>query len=154
IDQGNFLSEARAHAEAAAALERGRAVGERLVEIDPASADNRWLFSKCLSAPAWERVLAGRFEDGVAPARAANALREELVRGEPGNLMWQRDLNASQDRLGTLLMQAGHLDEARVYLQAELDGSIRLSAADPANADLRRGLGVAEERLGTLEQLA
>jgi predicted DNA-binding ribbon-helix-helix protein len=55
---------------------------------------------------------------------------EQLVAANRSNMLWQRDLSVSFERIGNVLMAQGKLDEALEFYRDDLNISERLAAAD------------------------
>ena len=79
---------------------------------------------------------------------ATDETLSELVRKDPGNADWQRDLSVSRCFVGTVLQGHGDLAGALDAYRAYQSGMARLAAQDPTNADWQRELSVSHERIG------
>ncbi len=84
----------------------------------------------------------------LAEYRAALAVREELARSAPENLIWQRDLAINHERVGVVLQEQGELPAALASYRAGLAIAERLPAREPANKDRWRDVAIFHTRIG------
>ena len=73
---------------------------------------------------------------------------QRLLRTDPGNAGWQRDLAALHDRVGDVLMAQGNLPEALKSFRDALAIRDRLVRGDPGNAGRQRDLSMSYEKVG------
>jgi hypothetical protein len=76
----------------------------------------------------------GHLAEALKSFEDAHAIRARLARSDLANAGWQRDLWASLDRIGAVLVAQGHLDEA---LTSFRNGQViveRIAQWDPGNA--------------------
>ena len=79
----------------------------------------------------------------IASYRKSLAIREAVLRGEPGSAQAQRELLRTHGRLSDALMGAGDLHGSVDQLKQLLPIAEKLSAANPANLTDRRNLALA-----------
>ena len=97
-----------------------------------------------------DAALAGGTPLGVR-LRLLTAVRdtlETMLRRNPAEAAWQRDLAVARGRIGNVLLTLGDPAAALEQYQAALAISERLAAADPSNADWRRDLPVGHTKVG------
>ncbi|WP_439924312.1 tetratricopeptide repeat protein [Nitrobacter sp. JJSN] len=73
---------------------------------------------------------------------------EQLLRTDPHNAGWQRDLSVSHDRIGDVLVAQGKLPEALKSFRDGLAIRERLASADSGNAERQRDLSLSHEKIG------
>jgi tetratricopeptide (TPR) repeat protein len=73
---------------------------------------------------------------------------EQLLRIDPDNVGWQRDLSASYDRVGGVLVALGNLPEALKSFRDGLAIRHRLAHDNAVNASWQRDLSVSYDRVG------
>jgi tetratricopeptide (TPR) repeat protein len=73
---------------------------------------------------------------------------QRMLRTDPGNAGWQRDLAVLHDRVGDVLMAQGNLPEALKSFRDALAIKDRLVRADPGNAGRQRDLSMSHEKVG------
>lgn len=133
---------------AASALERGRAVREKLVAKDPSNAT--WLAADAEGN--WHLgELAERQGDSREALTAFNrslAVRDQLVKLDPTNLETLRRLSESLERVVTLLAARGDSDESFARAQQMLGIDERLVTTAPGNLHLVRDLTVTRNLVG------
>ena len=79
----------------------------------------------------------------IASYQKALAIREAVLRSEPGNVQAERELLRTHGRLSDALMAAGDLNGSVNQLKQLLPIAEKLSAADPNNLTNRRNLALA-----------
>ena len=84
----------------------------------------------------------------LAVYQAGLAITEGLVKHDPENMLWQRDLSVSYQRIGTVLRSKGDGPGALEAYQAGLAITIGLAKRDPENTLLQRDLLVSQEKIG------
>lgn len=80
--------------------------------------------------------------------RSSLALRERLVRVDPRNLQWQRDLGLSQEAIGNVLKAQGDLAGAESAYRSSLAVMHSLVRADPSNPLFQRDLAISQTNIG------
>jgi len=105
----------------------------------------------------WVHLMLGDVQlaaEHGGPARAsyerAKAIAEDLVRRDPANTEWQRDLSVSHTKLGDLLVREGDRAGALAAYRAGLTIAAALAQRDPANTEWQRDLSVSFSKLGAL----
>jgi tetratricopeptide (TPR) repeat protein len=99
-----------------------------------------------------ELVRRGDLEGAVATYRAALAIAQGLAAGDPANAEWQRDVGASHDRIGYVLLLRGDLAGAHEAYGAALAIAEALVARDPANTEWQRDLAVSRLKIGDVHR--
>lgn len=74
----------------------------------------------------------------------------ELLRDEPGNAGWQRNLSVAHDRVGDVLVAQGKLPEALTSFREGLAIREKLTGTDSDNAALQHDLSISYEKIGDL----
>ena len=93
-------------------------------------------------------LLASRLSAAALEAyRECLRVRERLAAQDPTNAGWQRDLSASHNRVGDVLLAQGDAVGALEAYRETLRVHERLAAQDPTNADWQRDLSVSYFRL-------
>jgi hypothetical protein len=82
--------------------------------------------------------------------RAAHAISERLVRADPGNSGWQRDLAISYVKIGDIQVDQGNLSSALANYRASHAISERLARAYPLKAEWRRDLIISYVKLSEI----
>ena len=155
---GDAPRAARFYARVEPAAESTRTLAEALVDEDEERAAHAlsWTASlpaECGMDPDTAYRLSNRFQfllnDAIEHrARLAVRLRlleavrgslRKLVASDPSNAQWQRDLSATQIKLGYVLRAQGDLGGALAAYRASLAIAQRLAAADPSNTQWQRG---------------
>lgn len=144
--QGDILVDQREPQQAMALYMAARNDAEQQIRLEP---DNLALQREL--AVAYEKIglvhhigldtemdLAGVLE----AYEASLAIRQRLVKVEPGNALWQSDLSASLDSLGSVKFDTHGYDDAREAFEASLAIRQRLAEADPGNASWQRDLSL------------
>jgi hypothetical protein len=85
-------------------------------------------------------VEAGFSATALRLHRRSLAQAEALLKTDPGNAGWRRDLSVSYDRVGDVLVVQGNLPEALASFRAGLAIAESLAKADPGNAGWQRDL--------------
>ena len=88
------------------------------------------------------RLSRANWPAALASYRASLAIRERLAAADPGNASWQRDLSASEDRIGDVQQAQGDLATALTSYRVSLANAERLAAVDLGNAGWQRDLSV------------
>jgi tetratricopeptide (TPR) repeat protein len=103
----------------------------------------------------WARVGLGdialaRGDLGLAKSSyiGAQKIADRIVRDDPNNAGWQRDLSVSYDRVGNVLVAQGDLTAALKSYRDGLAIADRLAKADANNAEWHRDLSVSYEKVG------
>lgn len=73
---------------------------------------------------------------------------EQLLRTDPDNAGWLRNLAVSRDRFGDVLVTQGKLPEALKSFRDALAIRERLASADTGNAERQRELSLSHEKIG------
>jgi tetratricopeptide (TPR) repeat protein len=84
------------------------------------------------------------YRDGVA-------IQEQLVRKDPSNSNWQRDLSVGYDKVGDVQAAQGDLAGALQSYRDELALAEKLARQDPANAGWQRDLSISYEKVGNVQ---
>jgi len=92
----------------------------------------------------------GNLTEALKSYRDSLAITERLAKGDPSNAAWQRDLAASEYKVGNVLVEQGNLTEALKSYRDSLAITERLAKADPSNAAWQRDLAAVNERLGVI----
>src|SRR5262249_2212681 len=92
----------------------------------------------------------GEAADASKAARAALAIAQENAAHDPANLIWQRDVELTEQTAGDVLRDAGDLDGAAPYYDGALAAAKTLASAHPDNADWQYDLANAYDRSGDL----
>ena len=100
---------------------------------------NAWATSRA----GFERRNLGDTAGFIASYQKALAIREAVLRSEPGNVQAERELLRTHGRLSDALMAAGDLNGSVNQLKQLLPIAEKLSAADPNNLTNRRNLALA-----------
>jgi tetratricopeptide (TPR) repeat protein len=82
--------------------------------------------------------------------RESLALREGLVKTDPGNAQWQRELALSYEEIGNVLVAQGSLPEALDSYRGSLAIVQRLAQAHPGNTGWQRDLSIFLEKIGNV----
>jgi tetratricopeptide (TPR) repeat protein len=90
----------------------------------------------------------GSLPDALRHYQAATAIAEPIIRADPENTEWQRDLSVSHIRIGDVLRGQGNLDGALERYRASLAIDQRLAQADPRNAIWQNDLAISQARIG------
>ena len=86
-----------------------------------------------------------------AALEASLAIREKLVKQDPDNAGWQRDLSVNYDKVGDLQSAQGDLAGALQSYCDSLAISEKLTKQDPANADWQRDLSVSYNKVANVQ---
>jgi len=96
-------------------------------------------------------VTTGALDDAIAAFRQALAAAERIIKTNPSNTGWQRNLSVSHDRIGDVQTAQGDFWAALKSFQASLAIAERLAEADPTNAGWQRDLSVSYDRIGDVQ---
>jgi tetratricopeptide (TPR) repeat protein len=136
--------------EALKAFRDGRAIAERLVSADPASAD-RWRDVWLAFINIGNVLMAqGNLPEALQSFRDGLAIAQQVANADPSNAGWQRDLSAVDARIGDVLREQGNLAAALQSFRDGLAIAERLAKADPSNAGWQRDLSVSYEKIGNV----
>src|SRR5579883_3482714 len=105
----------------------------------------------------WAYFLLGDVEAALgnrSPAldqyERGQSLLQSLLRSDPNNAEWQRDLSVSYNKIGDIRAARGDRDGALKAYEDGLDIRKRLAARDPNNAEWQRDLSVSYDRVGDI----
>jgi tetratricopeptide (TPR) repeat protein len=112
----------------------------------------------------WQRLLRvnwiehtmrcrGDYPGALAACQAGVTIREGLVKRDPANTEWQRDLSVSHDQIGDVLVAQGDGPGALAAYQAGLTIREGLAKSDPANTQWHVDVAASCAKLGSLESL-
>ena len=90
----------------------------------------------------------GNGPEALKSYRDGFAIADRLVKADPGNAQWQRDLSASYNKIGDVLVTQGTLPEALKSYRDGLAIMDRLAKADPGNAGWQRDLSLSYANIG------
>jgi tetratricopeptide (TPR) repeat protein len=93
-------------------------------------------------------VRQGDGPGSLAAYQTALAIAEDLVKRDPANTQWQRDLSVSHERMGDVLVAQGDGPGSLAAFQAALAIREDLVKRDPANTEWQRDLSVSHDRIG------
>ena len=79
------------------------------------------------------------------------SVRDRLVKSDPSNVDWQRDLSVSYSKIGNVQVVQGTLGGALTSYQNDLAITGRLAESNPGNAALQRDLAVSLNKVGTVQ---
>ena len=82
--------------------------------------------------------------------RASLVIAERLAAADPSNAQLQRDLSASQEKIGNVLADQGDTEAALAAYQTSLTIAERLAAADRSNATIQRDLSLSHANVGRM----
>src|SRR5262245_27458769 len=88
-----------------------------------------------------------KLADALTAFRDGLVIRERLAEADPNNALWQRDLSASYNKVGDVLVAQGKLAEALTSFRDSLAIRERLAEADPSNAERQWDVVVSHSRL-------
>ncbi|MGD0188742.1 MAG: hypothetical protein ABSC25_26355, partial [Roseiarcus sp.] len=131
------------------------AIADRLAKSDPGNAG--WQRDLSVSddrvgnVQVAEGDLAGALKSYQAELAAELAIMDRLAKSDPGNAGWQRDLAASDIKVGDVQVAQGDLAGALKSYQASLAIMDRLARSDPGNAGWQRDLSVSNNRVGDVQ---
>ncbi len=97
--------------------------------------------------------VAGRHLPSDVRLIVLNAIEQtfqQLLRAEPDNAGWQRNLSVAHDRAGDVLVAQGKLPEALKSFREGLAIRERLTSKTPDNAGLQHDLSISHEKVGDL----
>jgi tetratricopeptide (TPR) repeat protein len=86
----------------------------------------------------------------LAAYRAGLMIADGLVKSEPSNTDWQRDLPVSHERIGDVLLEQGETAGALDAYNMGLAIREALGKRDPANTEWQRDLSVSTEKIGNV----
>ena len=84
----------------------------------------------------------------MPPIEPKRDIDQRLVKADPDNTSWQRDLSVAYDKIGDVLVAQGDLSGALQSYQADLAISARLAPKNPSNAEWQHDLSVTYDRVG------
>jgi tetratricopeptide (TPR) repeat protein len=90
----------------------------------------------------------GPLESRLIVLESTKRAFERLLRSEPDNTGWQRDLSASFEGIGDVRVAQRDLPEALKSFREGLAIRERLAGAEPGNADWQRDLAATYEKIG------
>jgi tetratricopeptide (TPR) repeat protein len=90
----------------------------------------------------------GNGTEALKSYRDGLAVMEQLVKADPTNAGWQRELSRSYSKVGDVLMAQGKSTEALKFYRADLTVRGQLAHADPANVSWQRDLSASFDRIG------
>jgi tetratricopeptide (TPR) repeat protein len=90
----------------------------------------------------------GRRDAAIASFQKSVAIQEQLVKEDPSNTGWQRDLAVAHSRFGDMYLSQGRRDEALFSFLKDLAILQQLVLEDPSNTGWQHDLGVAHSRMG------
>ena len=93
-------------------------------------------------------VEQGNLAEAAKLFREGLAVAETLIKADPGNAGWRRDLSVPYNKLGDVFVAQGNLAEALKCCRAGLSIAEALSKADLGNAGWRRDLSVFFNKYG------
>ena len=96
-------------------------------------------------------IAQGRLDDALKSYLASRSIRERLAAADPDNARWQRDLSASNERLGHMLSRVGDPEGARKAYKRALQNYEKMIQLNPGDTQARLYLVVPLWRLGDLE---
>lgn len=97
-------------------------------------------------------IVAGDLPTAAKQVSAIHQATLLRASADPDDVLSQRDLSVSHNRLGDLARAAGDLAEARTNYQASLDIRTRLADAEPSDPHRQRDLAVSYSIFGDLAQ--
>lgn len=145
---GLALTELR-HLKAIASLEAAAALHAQVEKLDIPTQKRReglWLFADIGDVHA----LVGDTVSANASYERMRSAAEQRLSASPGDADAERDLFASQFRVGDMLFRMGDLAKARSAYAAGLESASRLAAGDPASIDHQRDVVFAQIKMGDL----
>ncbi|MBK1648556.1 tetratricopeptide repeat protein [Rhabdochromatium marinum] len=98
-----------------------------------------------------QAVIRGSLLDAEQDFLEAQARSEHLLKLEPDNPEWQRDLAVSLERVGDVNSAQGDLAGARIAYEQSQAIRERLAVADPSNAGWQRDLAESLGKVGDIE---
>lgn len=132
-------------------LERAAALFDELSPTDMTTDDQQQqILALEVLGDIW--VIVGKLENAENAFKKHLNSAKYLARADPTNLVWQRNLSISHQRIGDLRRAQGDLTGALGAYTAGLDISERLVASDPANAGWQRDLSVNHDRIGDIRK--
>ena len=136
---------------AAAAMQ----IAKKLVTLEPSNPDHRMGLATAMSSLGRAHFAAVQLEEGAASMREAVAIREQVVREQPQNVSYQRDLMVGYGSLGDILgyqngLNLGDTAGAVAAFRRAFEIAQWLSEKDPADRKARFDLFSATLRLGSL----
>jgi tetratricopeptide (TPR) repeat protein len=96
--------------------------------------------------------LSGDRAAALGAYREFHDIASRLLRDDPDNTDWQRDLSVSHNKVGGVYQAQGRLAEALAEYQAGQGIMRKLVARDPDNTDWQRDLSVSHNRVGGMYQ--
>ena len=130
-------------------------LAQRLVQLDPANTDNQAALSTAHNAVGAGRLAAGELEQAADAFRAAIAIRERLVEGQPGDAEFRRSLMIAYGNLGDVLgfrtgQNLGDVAGAIAAFEKAVALAEAARRADAADKRAIFDLGSAKLRLGAM----
>jgi tetratricopeptide (TPR) repeat protein len=124
---------------------------ERVLKLAEASDQAHYKYWACIGlGDLWQRrgdlnAALNSYSDGLA-------IIDGLVKSDPGNAEWQRDLSVGYERVGDVQLAQGDLKAALKSYSDSLAIGERLTKADPGNAGWQRDLSVSYNKVGDVEE--
>jgi len=128
-------------------LDRARALQEELTKSGELTPDLKQSESAALMETADSLLAIGDTAGAGAVAEQAQQIDTELLAGNPGNPHLQRNLAASNERVGDVLDAEGKLDEALAIYRKSL-AIWQVLAEDRSNPESQRSLAISYEKIG------
>jgi tetratricopeptide (TPR) repeat protein len=154
-DMNRALTELRDAGKALEAAASAMEIAKKLVALDPADRSHRMGLATAISSVGRAHLTAMQLEEAVACFREAIAIREQVVREQPQNAVYQRDLMIGYGTLGDILgsmtgMNLGDTTGATAAFHKAFEIAQWLTEKDPADRKARFDLFSASHRLGVL----
>jgi tetratricopeptide (TPR) repeat protein len=152
---GNFAISTRDTQRVEQAAAEQQEAARRLVTLDPSSRESRAYLTAAQTSLATAYVSKGQIEAAAQAHREAVAMREQLVREEPENVTYRRELMMSYGRLADLLgsrmgENLGDFAGAAQALQQATEIADWLVQHDSADRNARYDLASVRMRAGLL----
>ena len=128
----------------------GKAIVERLVELDPGNVE--WRHDLAASHKRLGKLLEteGELAAALAEYQAGKALAERLVELDPEHAQWQLILSLSHLGIGNVLRAQGDLAGALAQHRAQKAIAERLVELEPRSVDWQRELSMAHAEVGNV----
>jgi tetratricopeptide (TPR) repeat protein len=132
-------------------LDKARALQEQLIKSGQVTPDLKRSEASALVEIVDTLLAIGDTAGALAAAQQARQILTDLLAGDPGKAVWQRDLSVSLNKIGDVQAAQGDLAGALASYRDSLAIRDRLAKSDPSNGDWQRDLSSSYERVGDVQ---
>jgi tetratricopeptide (TPR) repeat protein len=132
-------------------LDKARALQEQLIRSGQVTPDLKRSEASALLEIVDALLAIGDTARALAAAQQARQISTDLLAGDPGKTVWQRDLSVSLNKIGDVQAAQGDLAGALVSYRDSLAIRDRLAKSDPGDAGWQSDLSLSYEKVGDVQ---